>query len=75
VWRSGSCGDPAQLLQPADQALNPIAFPIRGAVEGEIRAFVALGWNHGLDAASAQGGADHAATVRLVGGQPIWFET
>lgn len=62
------------MLPPVNQPLDAIAFSIGIVVESRVGPFVALGRDHRRDAPPSQGGADDAAAVSLVGGQPVGLE-
>jgi hypothetical protein len=44
---------PAKLLEPPHRALDPVASPVGGPVEGGLAALVGLGGDHRADAAAA----------------------
>ncbi len=58
--------DAAELFQAVDQALDPIAKPVGGAIETRLAALVALAWNDGSNATLPQTAPSRWAAVALV---------
>jgi hypothetical protein len=66
-----SSGDPAELLQPADESLDAVALTISFPIEVRLALLVFLGRDDGADIAPTQRVMDLGAAVGLVAGRPV----